>query len=101
MDVYNAFLKGDFQEEVYMSFPQGFNSTAGKHTIFRLLKSLYGLKQASRQWDLKITTALLSFGFIKSRLDYSLFTRRSCGKIVVVLVYVDDLLIIGDDLCLI
>lgn len=64
----------------------------------RLLKSLYSLKQASRQWNLKLTEALLHGGYVQSKHDYSLFTIKQGDKIVVLLVYVDDLLITGNDI---
>lgn len=63
----------------------------------KLLKSLDGLKQSFRQWNLKLTTALLFAGFTQSVHDYSLFTLRKGTNIVIVLVYVDDLLIIGSN----
>lgn len=61
------------------------------------MKSLYGLKQASRQWNAKLTDALLTAGYSQSHLDYSLFTKRRGDKMVIVLVYVDDLLLTGND----
>ncbi|KAG8494583.1 hypothetical protein CXB51_012012 [Gossypium anomalum] len=95
MDVFNAFLQGDLCEEVYMELPAGFCSQEG--TVCRLQKSLYGLKQASRQWNLKLTQALVSAGFQQSKFDYSLFTKRQGGKVVLLLIYVDDLVITGND----
>lgn len=95
MDMYNAFLQGDLEEEVYMHLPQGFSHSA-KTQVCRLHKSLYGHKQASRQWNIKLTTALLQSGFKKSHLNYSLFTKHINRRIVIILVYVDDLLITGD-----
>ncbi|XP_049358902.1 uncharacterized protein LOC125823596 [Solanum verrucosum] len=92
MDVNNAFLQGDLHEEVYMSLPQGFYRQ-GKTRVCKLLKSLYGLKQASRQWNIKLSTALLEAGCIQSSHDYSLFTKHCGNDIVVILVYVNDLMI--------
>ncbi|KAE8721524.1 hypothetical protein F3Y22_tig00015825pilonHSYRG00003 [Hibiscus syriacus] len=100
LDVYNAFLQGDLFDEVYMELPPGFCSQ-GENMVCRLQKSLYGLKQASRQWNLKLTEALLGAGYEQSKFDYSLFTMRKDKKIVVLLIYIDDLLITGNDDCLI
>lgn len=92
MDVYNSFLQGDIDEEVYMEMPEGFRQP-GETKECKLLKSLYGLKQASKQWNLKLTSALLATGFTQSTHDYSLFTLRKGEALVLILVYVDDLLI--------
>lgn len=90
MNVFNAFIQGDLFEEIYMDLPQGFQRQ-GEQKACKLLKSLYDLKQASRQWNLKLTEALVSAGFIQSTFDYSIFTKKSGIDIVVILIYVDDL----------
>ncbi|XP_019190294.1 PREDICTED: uncharacterized protein LOC109184712 [Ipomoea nil] len=92
LDVNNAFLHGDLTEEVYMTLPPGFN-TEKPNQVCRLLRSLYGLKQASRQWNEKLCTALLSIGFDQSKSDPSLFTKGKGDKFIAVLVYVDDILV--------
>ncbi|CAH9147462.1 unnamed protein product, partial [Cuscuta epithymum] len=96
MDVDNAFLHGDLGEEVYMHFPPGYSSSSPGQ-VCRLLKSLYGLRQAPRCWFSKLTCALKAYGFHQSQADYSLFTFRRPGKILCILIYVDDLLITGND----
>nr|XP_016476790.1 PREDICTED: uncharacterized mitochondrial protein AtMg00810-like [Nicotiana tabacum] len=76
--------------------PQGFGSRGG-HRVCRLLNYYYGLKQAFRQCNLKLTQALLKSSFHESRHNYSLSTKTTNGKFVLVLVYVDDLLVTGND----
>ena len=97
MDVHNAFLHGDLNEEVYMKLPPGFtHSDPSKVCILR--KSLYGLRQAPRCWFEKLTNALTEFGFAQSYSDYSLFTYTKGSKEVRVLIYVDDLVIASNDI---
>ena len=79
-----------------MKMPEGF-AKPGENKVCKLLKSLYGLKQASRQWNLKLTKVLQATGFNQSAHDYSLFTLKKGEDLVIVLVYVDDLLITGSN----
>ena len=95
LDVNNAFLHGDLKEEVYMQMPEGVDNPTNK--VCRLVKSIYGLKQASRQWHEKLLTALETQGFIQSKHDYSLFINKQNGHINIAAVYVDDIILTGTD----
>lgn len=59
--------------------------------------SLYGLKQTSRQWHAKLADFLKTQGYTQSKNDYSLFLKQSAQHLTIVVVYVDDILLIGSD----
>ncbi|XP_019233902.1 PREDICTED: uncharacterized protein LOC109214441 [Nicotiana attenuata] len=75
-----------------MELPPGFRRQ-GETNVCKLMKPLYGLKQASRQCNIKLTEALSEAGYKQSLYDYSLFTKRSGDDFVAILICVDDLLI--------
>ncbi|PKU87466.1 Retrovirus-related Pol polyprotein from transposon TNT 1-94 [Dendrobium catenatum] len=97
LDVSNAFLHGDLTDTVYMRQPAGFIDKTNPHYVCRLHKSLYGLKQAPRQWFHKLTTLLQQFGFKFSRSDPSLLIFNRNNIHLYFLIYVDDILLTGND----
>lgn len=97
MDMQNAFLHGHLDEEVYMLPPPGFVK-AGRDVVCRLHKSIYGLKQSPRAWFGRFSAAAREFGMRRSALDHSLFYRTDRnGLHTFLLVYVDNIIITGDD----
>jgi hypothetical protein len=97
LDINNVFLNGVLHEEVYMKQPPGFvDSTLPSH-VCRLHRSLYGLKQALRAWYTRLNDFLLSTGFCASKVDTSLFIFSVGADICYLLVYVDDILLMGSN----
>jgi len=78
-----------------MSPPPGLQRQ-GENVVCRLHKSLYDLKQASRQWFSKFTKVVLAAGFFQSKADYSLFIKRDDTSLTILLIYVDGILITGN-----
>jgi hypothetical protein len=98
MDVKTTFLNGYLKDNVYMSQTKGFVVKGQEHKVCNLIKSLYGLKKAPRTWYEKLTEHILKINFKNFNLDDATLFVKKVGKIIVYLVvYVDDLLITGNN----
>ncbi|GJS39842.1 zinc finger, CCHC-type containing protein [Tanacetum coccineum] len=98
MDVKTTFLNSDLDKEVYMKQPEGFVMPGNKHKVCKLVKSLYRLKQAPKQWYQKFDEVVLSSGFLLNQYDKCIYSKfDSSSKGVIICLYVDDMLIFGTD----
>lgn len=93
-DVKSAFLNGELKEELYMKQPEGF---AVGDQVWRLRKTLYGLKQAARSWNMLLTNCLMSTGFVQSDADECLFIKRTEKGISFLTCHVDDFLLASSE----
>lgn len=98
MDVKTAFLNGELDEEIYMLQPEGFIVKGQEHKVCKLVKSLYGLKQAPKQWHEKFDNTLLSNGFRINECDKCVYVKQYKHACVIICLYVDDMLIMGNNL---
>ncbi|KAK3003662.1 hypothetical protein RJ639_020169 [Escallonia herrerae] len=97
-DVKNAFLHGELSEEVYMELPPGcMMPKTDSQKVCKLQKALYGLKQSSRAWFGRFTKSMRAFGYHQSNSDHTLFLKKKQGKITALIVYVDDMVVTGND----
>src|SRR4051812_5132182 len=101
MDVKTAFLNGELKEEIYMQQPDGFVMDGQEGKVCKLVKSLYGLRQAPKQWHDKFNETLTSVGFVVNEADKCVYYRYGGGEGVILCLYVDDILIFGTNLKLI
>ena len=98
MDVKTAFLNGDIDEIIYMVQPENFVSGDAKKMVSKLKKSIYGLKQASRQWYYKFHQVVISFGFEMNLADDCIYHKFSGIKYIILVLYVDDILLATNDI---
>ncbi|GJR87679.1 putative RNA-directed DNA polymerase [Tanacetum coccineum] len=97
LDIQNAFLHGNLKEQVYMKQPPGFIDPQRPNHVCLLHKSLYGLKQAPRAWFERLSKALFDLGFKGSKTDPSLFIYSRGDTLLYILVYVDDIIVTGNN----
>ena len=91
MDVKTAFLNGELDEEIYMIEPLGFELKGQERKVFKLKRSIYGLKQSSRQWNLKFHQATLESGFTMMEEDHCMYIKHSNNYFIILSLYVDDM----------
>ena len=102
LDVKTAFLHGDLEEEIYMEQPEGFEVEGKEYMVCKLKKSLYGLKQAPRQWYKKFDSFMVSHGYKRTDADPCVYIQQfTGGNFIILLLYVDDMLIVGQDVAMI
>ena len=97
INVKSTFLNGNLEEEVYMDQPEGFVTTSNERLVCKLNKSIYGLKQASRQWYLKFNNTIVSYGFVENTVDRCIYMKVSGSKFIILVLYVDDILLAAND----
>ena len=91
MDVRTTFLNGDLVEDFYISQPTGFEEIHKEHMVCKLLKSIYGLKQASRKWHLKFDEVVTANGFKVNIVDQCIYMKVNERKYIFLVLYVDDI----------
>jgi hypothetical protein len=97
MDVRRTFLHGDMEEAIYMKQLEGFVVKEKKELVCKLKKSLYGLKQSPRMWYKKFDTYMLGLGFTRNKEDHCVYFKFIGDHLIYLFVYVDDMLMIGND----
>ena len=96
MDVTTAFLNGELKEEIFMKQPEGFVQEGKEKWVCKLKRSLYGLKQSARCWNAELDGQLKKMKFTQSSHDPCIYSRFSNGKIFIIAVYVDDIILAGE-----
>jgi Reverse transcriptase (RNA-dependent DNA polymerase) len=98
MDIKTAFLNEDLEENVYMIQPMSFKDPNNASKVCKLKRSIYGLKQASRNWSKRFDKKIKEFSFIKCHKELCVYKRFSESNIIFLILYVDDILLIGNDI---
>lgn len=97
LDIKNAFLNGELEEEVYMTFPPGFRKRGEENKVCKLQKALYGLKQSPRAWFSRFSKVLIKEGYKQGQSDHTMFFKQKGEKKTILIVYVDDIVLTGND----
>ncbi|GJS76382.1 retrotransposon protein, putative, ty1-copia subclass [Tanacetum coccineum] len=98
MDVKTAFLNGHLSKEVYMQQPEGFVNPKYPNRVCKLKRSIYGLKQASRQWNKRFDDEIKKFGFTQNRDKPCVYLKASGSNVTFLILYVDDIFIMGNNI---
>jgi hypothetical protein len=95
-DVKTAFLNGSLEEDIYLQQPKGYEDGTSK--VCKLKKGIYGLKQSPRNWYSTLNNSIISNGFTRLKTDLCLYVKRENSQIAFVLVFVDDIIIGGNNI---
>jgi hypothetical protein len=98
MDVRTAFCNGNIEEELYMVQPEGFINPKDANKVCKLQRSIYGLKQASRSWNLRFDEVIKDFVCVQNTKESCIYKKMSGISISFLVLYVDDILLIGNDM---
>ncbi|GJX65311.1 retrotransposon protein, putative, ty1-copia subclass [Tanacetum coccineum] len=98
MDVKTAFLNGHLSKEVYMVQPKGFLNPKFSNRVCKLKRSIYGLKQASRQWNKRFDDEIKKFGFSQNHDEPCVYMKASGSYVTFLILYVNDILIMGNNI---
>lgn len=98
IDVKTAFLDGNLKKEVYTDQPKGFIIARKDHIMCKRKGLIYGLKQASKKWYLKLNNTITFFGFKKNTIDLCIYQKVSGSKFMFLILYIDGILLATNDL---
>nr|GEY96156.1 retrotransposon protein, putative, Ty1-copia subclass [Tanacetum cinerariifolium] len=98
MDVKTAFLNGRLDKDIYMEHPEGCVDPKYPNRVCKLQRSIYGLKQASRQWNKRFDEEIKKFGFIQNYDETCVYRKASRNDVVFLILYVDHILIMGNNI---
>ena len=98
MDVKTMFLNGNVEEELYMIQPEGFVDPKDAGKVGKLQRSIYGLKQASRSWNIRFDDVIKSFGFVQNYKEACVYKKVNGSSVAFLVLYVDDILLVGNDM---
>ena len=94
MDVKTAFLNGFLKEELYMMQPEGFVDPKNANKVCKLQRSIYGLVQASRSWNIRFDEMIKAFGFMQTYGEAFVYKKVSGSSVAFLILYVDDILLL-------
>jgi hypothetical protein len=97
MDIKTAFLNDNIEDELYMVQPEGFVDPKDANKVCKLQRSIYGLKKASRSWNLHFDEVIKGFGFVQNTEESCIYKKMSGSSVSFLVLYVDDILLIGND----
>lgn len=95
MDVKIVFLNGELSEDIYMDLPEGYIIPRKEHMVCKLNRSIYGLKQASENWNKRFDQVITYFGFEQNYRDACVYMKVDKPTVAQLVLYVDDILLMG------